>query len=115
TASPPASTGAMHVYFNKSVNTSLASYHFANGNQDLAARLVPRLDNAKRSIDAALYNLSGTPGATLANALIAAKNRGVKVRVICEYDNSNASGFTSIASNGIPLINDRYDPINFGM
>jgi phosphatidylserine/phosphatidylglycerophosphate/cardiolipin synthase-like enzyme len=115
TASPAQSTGQMNVYFNKGVNTSFSWYHAANGNQDLAARLVTRLNNAQRSVDAALYNLSGTPGTTLANALISAKNRGVKVRVICEYDNSSASGFTSISSSGIPLINDRFDPINGGL
>ena len=115
TASPAQSTGQVNVYFNKSANTNLAWLHQANANQDLVARLVPRLDNAKQSIDAAIYNLSSTPGATLANALIAAKNRGVKVRVVCEYDNSTASGFNSLVSGGVPLINDRYDAVNGGL
>ena len=114
TASPPASTGQINAYFNKSVNTSIASFHLANGNQDLPARLVTRLNNAQRSIDAALYSLSGTPGNTLATALINAKNRGVKVRVICEYDNSAGTGFNTLVAAGITLINDRFDPINAG-
>jgi phosphatidylserine/phosphatidylglycerophosphate/cardiolipin synthase-like enzyme len=114
TSSPPQSTGQMHVYFNKSVNTSVAWLHAANGNQNLPALLVPHFDNAQRSIDAALYSLSGTPGATLATALINAKNRGVKVRVICEDDNKNSSAFNSLISAGIPLITDRFDPINNG-
>ena len=91
TASPPQSTGVMNVYFNKSVDTSVAWLHQAHGNQNLPALLVPHFDNANRSIDAALYSLSGTPGSTLATALINAKNRGVKVRVICEYDNLNST------------------------
>lgn len=115
TASPPQSTGEMNAYFNKSVNTSLTWLHPANGNQDLPARLVTRIDNAKRSIDAAIYNLSGTAGTTIANALISAKNRGVKVRVVCEYDNQSNAPFSSIASSGIPLINDRFDSINNGL
>ena len=114
TASPAQSTGVMQVYFNKSVDTSVAWLHPANGNQDLVARLTPHLDNAKRSIDAALYSLSGTPGAALASALIAAKNRGIRVRIIGEYDNINTTAFNSLVSAGIPLINDRFDPINFG-
>ncbi len=114
TASTPASTGLMHVYFNKSVNTGVMTISPANGNVDLPAQLVPRLDGARRSIDAAIYNLSGTPGTTLANALIAAKNRGVNVRVICEYDNQATTAFNSLTSAGIPLINDRFDPVNFG-
>lgn len=114
TASPVASTGQMNVYFNKSVNTTVAQFRNANGNADLTAHMVTRMNNAKRSIDAAFYNLSGTSGTALANAMIAAKNRGVKVRVICEYDNLNGT-FTSISSAGIPLINDRFDPINNGL
>jgi phosphatidylserine/phosphatidylglycerophosphate/cardiolipin synthase-like enzyme len=114
TASPAQSTGAINVYFNKSVNTTLAWYQPANGNQDLTARVLTRINNARRSIDAVLYSLSGTPGTSIANALVAAKNRGVKVRVICEYDNSNTTPFTFLSSNGIPLINDRFDPLNNG-
>ena len=114
TASPPASTGAIHAYFNKSVNTSLAYLTPANGNANLPALLVTRLNNAQRTIDAAIYSLSGTPGATLANALIAAKNRGVRVRVIAEYDNLGTAALNSLVSAGIPLINDRFDPVNFG-
>ena len=115
TASPPPSTGEINAYFNKSVDTGVAGFHAANGNTDLVAKLVPRIDNARRSIDAAIYNLSGTPGSALATALINAKNRGVHVRVICEYDNSTASGFTALQSAGVPLINDRYDVLNGGL
>ena len=114
TASPTATSGAMNVYFNHSVDAGLAWLHTANGNADLVAQLLPRINNAHRSIDAALYSLSGTPGATIASALIAARSRGVDVRVICEYDNSTSSGFTTLAAAGVPLINDRFDPTNYG-
>jgi phosphatidylserine/phosphatidylglycerophosphate/cardiolipin synthase-like enzyme len=115
TASPPQATGVMNVYFNKSVNTSLATYHVANGNQDLPSRLATRINNAQRSIDAAIYSMSGTVGTALANTLILAKNRGVKVRVICEDDNRNTTAFNTLAANAIPLITDRYDSINNGL
>jgi phosphatidylserine/phosphatidylglycerophosphate/cardiolipin synthase-like enzyme len=59
--------------------------------------------------------MSGSVGSSIATALINAKNRGVQVRVICEYDNQNSGPFTSLASSGVPLINDRYDPINNGV
>ena len=78
------------------------------------ARLQTRIAAAQRSIDAAIYSMSGTAGTSVANALIAAWNRGVKVRVICEYDNSSSAAFNSLVSAGIPLINDRFDPINYG-
>ena len=114
TASPPASTGAMNVYFNHSVDTSVQWLHAASGNVDPTTKLLPHLNAAQRSIDAALYSLSGTSGSQIASALIAAKNRGVHVRVICEYDNAGDAGFQTLIAGGVPLINDRFDPINAG-
>ena len=114
TASPAQTTGAINVYFNKSVNTDLARPQPALGNQDLVSRVLARITNARRSIDVALYSLSSTPGDNIATALVGAKNRGVKVRVICEYDNKNTNAFNSIIGNGVPLIDDRFDAVNFG-
>ena len=115
TRAPAEASEQVSVYFNKSVNTNLAWFQAANGNQDLVSRLLPHINNAQRSIDVALYSLSGTPGSTIANALVNAKNRGVKVRVICEDDNRNTTAFDFIVANGIPLITDRFDPINNGL
>jgi phosphatidylserine/phosphatidylglycerophosphate/cardiolipin synthase-like enzyme len=114
TSSPSASTGEINVYFNRSVNTSVSTGENALGNQDLVAKLVARINNAQRSIDAAVYSMSGTPGNAVAAALVNAKNRGVKVRVICEYDNRNTAAFDNLVFNSVPLIDDRFDPINFG-
>lgn len=114
TASPAQTTGAITVAFNKSVNTSLAWLQPANGNDNFYNRFIPHIQNAQRSVDVCLYSLSGTVGNNIAQALVAAKNRGVKVRVICEADNQNGSGFTFLAANGIPLITDAFDPINAG-
>jgi phosphatidylserine/phosphatidylglycerophosphate/cardiolipin synthase-like enzyme len=112
TSSPLASTGQINVYFNKTVNTSVSIGELALGNQDLVSKIVTRITNAKRSIDLALYSLSGSSqGDAIANALVAAKNRGVKVRVICEHDNSTGSGFNIIRNNGIPIIDDAYDAV----
>ncbi len=115
TASPPQATGQIHVYFNKSVDTSLAWYQPATGNVNFVPLLLQRINNAQHSIDAALYSLSGTPGSSIATALVNAKNRGIQVRVIGEYDNINSSGFTTLTFNSVPLINDRFDPINNGL
>ena len=114
TASPAQTTGQINAYFNKSVDASVAWLHPANGNQDLVARLKTRIDNARRSIDCAVYSMSGTPGTTIANALVSAKSRGVTVRVICEDDNRNTTAFNTVAGSGIPLITDRFDTINNG-
>lgn len=115
TASPPQSTGTMNAYFNKSANTGLAWFQPANANENLPQRLITRINNAQRSVDATLYSLSGTPGSDIANALVAAKNRGLRIRVICEDDNRNTSAFNFIVANGIPLITDRFDPVNNGV
>ena len=115
TASPASCTGVMNVYFNHSVDTSLAWSHPAHGNWDLVSQIVSRIDGAQRSVDAALYSLSGaSQGDVIAQALARAKNRGVSVRVICEHDNRNTSSFANISFVGIPLIDDAFDPVNAG-
>lgn len=108
TSSPSSSTGQTNVYFNFSVDPSVSLGEVALGNQDLVSKIVTRINNAQYSIDACLYNLSGSVGATIASALVNAKNRGVKVRVIYENENSNAP-FTTLSNAGIPVINDTYD------
>jgi phosphatidylserine/phosphatidylglycerophosphate/cardiolipin synthase-like enzyme len=69
---------------------------------------IQRVNAARHSIDVALYNLSGTVGATIASALVGAKERGVAVRVIGEADNNNAP-FGTLSANGIPVITDEFD------
>lgn len=115
TSSPSQATGQVNVYFNKSVNTSVAWFQPARGNENFYTRILPRIDNARRSIDVALYSLSGTIGSNVAVALLSARSRGVKVRVICEYDNRTNSGFSQLSASGVPLINDAFDPINAGL
>ena len=116
TASPSSATGAINVYFNKSVRPSAVPSAPAAGDQDLVSLIIRRITNARRSVDVALYSLSGTPGAgtDIAQALIAAWARGVSVRVICEQDNRTTSPLNSLASAGVPLITDGADVVNGG-
>ncbi|MDI6765967.1 MAG: phospholipase D-like domain-containing protein [Bacteroidota bacterium] len=108
TTSASPTTGQINVYFNKSINSSVSIGEVAQGNVDFVAKLVSRISNAKQSIDLALYSLSGTVGANVASALVFAKQRGVKVRVIGEYDNRTTVPWSTLASNGIPVIYDMY-------
>ncbi|QQS38039.1 MAG: T9SS type A sorting domain-containing protein [Ignavibacteriales bacterium] len=108
TTSASPTTGEMNIYFNKNVNTSVSSGINANENADFTSILINRINNAKRSVDVALYSLSGGVGASIATALVNAKNRGVKVRVIGEYDTRTTAPWTTITSAGIPYINDRF-------
>ncbi len=115
TSSPSRTTGQMNVYFNFNIDTSVSFGEKALGNQNLIALILARINNARYSIDAALYSLSGTSqGNVVANALIAARNRGVRVRVICEHDNISYSGFQLLISGGVPLIDDTFDPVDAG-
>ncbi|MGA8265723.1 MAG: phospholipase D-like domain-containing protein, partial [Ignavibacteriaceae bacterium] len=113
TASPGGSTGIMNVYFNQSVDNSVSTGEDAQ-KVNIYQKFINRIDSAKYSIDAALYSLSGTVGANIANALIAAKNRGVEIRVIGEYDNHNTAPWSTLSNASIPLIFDTYDAVNAG-
>jgi phosphatidylserine/phosphatidylglycerophosphate/cardiolipin synthase-like enzyme len=109
------STGTMIVYFNQSVKTSLAHGENAQSlGSGIVNKLISRINAAAYSIDAAFYSLSGTVGANIANALIAAKNRGVKVRMIGEYDNHTTAPWTTLSNAGITVVFDNYDATNAG-
>jgi phosphatidylserine/phosphatidylglycerophosphate/cardiolipin synthase-like enzyme len=113
TASPPGSTGIMRAWFNKSVDTSIARGSVAEENADLVGHLVTLINGARRSLDASIYSLSGTPGEVIAGAMIAAKNRGVSVRVVCEEDNRYDAGnaFITLVAGGIAVLTDAFDPV----
>jgi len=113
TTSPVGSTGIMNVYFNQSVDNSLSTGEDAQ-KVNIYQKFINRIDSAKYSIDLALYSLSGTVGANIANALIAADGRGVKVRVIGEYNNHTTAPWSTLSNASIPLIFDTYDVINGG-
>lgn len=120
------SSGQINVYFNKTVDASVARYGTANAQVNLLQRLTQRIDSARFSIDCALYSLSGSVGQSIANALIAAQNRNVKVRMIIEKDNIIPRSDGSIpgtktvfdnviAPSGIRWIADDYDAANAGI
>ena len=108
------STGALNVYFNRSVESSLLPSFPAQGNQNLKNRLLDRIDRADFSIDLALYSLSGSVGDEIASSLIAAHNRGVKIRMIFEADNANTAAIRALRNAGVPQIVDSFDPLNAG-
>jgi len=109
------SKGTMNVYFNHSVNTALAKGENAQV-VDISSKVISRINTAKHSIDAALFSFSGTVGINVAAALVAAKNRGVQVRMIGEADNLSAGTppWSAFNANGIPNILDTYDAVNAG-
>jgi phosphatidylserine/phosphatidylglycerophosphate/cardiolipin synthase-like enzyme len=92
-------TGKINVYFNFTVDTTVAiPGNNAKGNVDFQQKLLTRINNARYSIDMAVYSFSGLPG--VADALVFAKDRGVKVRVV--YDSrATQDNMQTLLDNGI--------------
>jgi len=107
------SSGQMNVYFNHSIDTSVSDGEKAQ-DVNIYQKLINRIDSSQYSIDLAIYSLSGTVGNNIVNALLAAKKRGVKIRAIGEYDNSNSTSWVTLKNSGVPVIFDNFDPINDG-
>jgi len=102
TASSNPAIGTMNVYFNFSVDTTVAiPGNVANGNVNFEQKLMERINQTNYSIDLALYSFFGMPN--IAEAIIAAKNRGVKVRVV--YDNrTTQNSMQALINAGIPVL-----------
>lgn len=102
TASANPQTGTINVYFNFPVDTTVAiPGNAAKGNVSFAQKLIERINAASYSIDLALYSFSDLPD--VANAIIAAKNRGVKVRVVYE-NRTTQNSMQALINAGIPVL-----------
>ena len=102
TASSDPTLGTINVYFNFAVDTSVAiPGNAANGNVNFIQKLMDRINSSNYSIDLALYSFFGMPD--IADAIILAKNRGVKVRVV--YDNrTTQNSMQDLINAGIPVL-----------
>ncbi len=104
TASNDTSIGNINVYFNFPVDTTVAiSGNSAKGNSDFKSHLIHRINEANYSIDLALYSFFGMQD--VADAIILAKNRGVKVRVV--YDSRSTQNSMQALINAGILISKR--------
>ena len=95
------SAGTINVYFNRSVDTTLANGENAIGNYNFQTKLKQRIDAAQYSIDMALYSFNDLT--QIKDALINAKLRGVKIRFVYDSRNNQALVNDLIAA-GIPMI-----------
>lgn len=104
TASNDTTTGTINVYFNYPVDTTVAiPGNKAKGNIDFRTKLLNRINNANYSIDMNVYSFDGL--SDVANALVLAKNRGVKIRVA--YDNRTTQASMQLLVNAGILISKR--------
>ncbi len=105
TISDLSSKGEIHVYFNGSVVDSIAKENVALGDQDLANRLGYRIGQAKYSIDGCFMKLTEP---NVRDSLIAASQRGVQIRFICDDVYFNDPEIQELINAGIPVISDAF-------
>lgn len=84
------STGTVEVYFTTTVDERLSNGSLATavGGAALEGAIVQLIDQAHTSIDVMLYNINRRP---ISSALIAAHNRGVRIRYLTSDDTSNSA------------------------
>lgn len=104
TASHPSSTGEMRVYFSQSVDTIYARHKKAS-KENILLQFIRRVNSAKYSIDICFYNITLDE---VAQVLIGAYKRGVRVRLIYDDDYEGNSAIQLIKNAGVPNINDSF-------
>ena len=96
------SGGSIKAYFNKPVDNSVSTGTNAIYTSAIWDTLKGYIDRAQRTIDISIYNWdNGTGGSVITNALNAAFNRGVKIRVI--YDGSSLNSGLQNINQGIKI------------
>ena len=101
---PSSTPGQMHFYFNKSIDPSLAYTDTAQGNANLLTPVLNRVNSAQHDISMAVYSFNIV---SLADALIAAWNRGVKVRVVLDAGSGQQQA-DRLRAVGIPVITSTF-------
>ncbi len=104
------STGEMRVYFSQSVDNSYARFGRAAQQTNIFNRFAQRVNSAKYSIDLCFYLIGSSDFDSPAQVLINAYNRGVKVRIIYDYDKDRVenNAIQLLKSANIPMISDKF-------
>ncbi|GAI44901.1 unnamed protein product, partial [marine sediment metagenome] len=76
----------------------------------IAEEIIKQIDNAQEYIDIAIYSFTYEP---IAEAIIRAKNRGVKIRILMDKGQSQgkSSKYKFLLDNDIVVIQDRHTGI----
>ena len=93
----------IQVYFSDPDSPSAGSYRGG-----LDAALAAAIDEARFSVDASIYHLDLW---SLRDALIAAHQRGVTVRITTESDNLDEAEMQELIDVGIPIVSDRRESL----
>lgn len=107
------SSGKIKVYFNNPVNTSFASLSQAKYlNKSIDDTLVAYINRAEQSIDMAIYNIDNQNlSSNISQALNAAYQRGVRVRIIGDGSTTN-NGLKEISG---PIVVKSPQGANYGI
>ena len=103
-ATPSTTPGQMNFYFNRSIDATLADPDTAQGGVYLPTPILNRVNSAQYDISMSVYTFNISQ---LADALIAAKNRGVKVRIILDAGAGQTQADRCRAA-GIPVITSTF-------
>ena len=97
--------GELHVYMSFTADHSYADAgNEVPASQNMSSYVTAMINAADYSVDACLYSFSVT---NVRDALIAAHNRGVLVRLMIEADNAHTAA-DACAAAGIPYIDSQY-------
>lgn len=106
------STGAIKTYFNRTVNNAVASPATNLAirlNNAFADTIAAYIDRCESTLDIAIYNFSATGTSSIVNAINAAYQRGVIIRIISDGNNTNSA--LANLNPAIPVLNS---PVNNG-
>jgi phosphatidylserine/phosphatidylglycerophosphate/cardiolipin synthase-like enzyme len=118
--SPSASSGSIRVYFNYPVETSLSTgiLPLSESGKELFDAVISYIDNARSTVDLALYNNNRID---LVEALNRATERGVRVRYIADDETGNSAIRNSVlefpvvfGNPGDPLMHHKFIVIDQG-
>ncbi len=113
------SSGDIRLYFNNTVETSFSSGTnaiYLTGPQ-LQAAIISYIDNAQSTIDVAIYNCSVNAFATALNNAV---SRGVRVRLVANFDTDNyclsnvTPTFPFIRVNTVGIMHNKFMAIDAG-
>ncbi len=99
-----ADPGWYHVYFTQPALTA----NLADPTGGIPDHLAASFEAAQRTIDLAIYQFDLPP---LAEALVRAEARGVRVRVVTDSDSLDMDGLRTLAGAGVPVVPDSRQPL----
>lgn len=104
------SSGEIRVYFSQSIEPTFAKYGRIAERTNIFNRFAQRVNSAKYSIDLCFYLIGSSDFDSPAQVLINAYNRGVRIRIIYDYDKDreDSNAIQLLRAANVPMISDRF-------